>query len=273
MWDDELTDSEDEKAVEDILSQAFDHSLLEQIAAINCSSFSNSDHLPSHLENRFRKLKSLPTSSTDRFLPAKSNSFTFTPPSSHDEQVPDLKTKSEKPSPENDSDGKQVAKTKTGIDSSSPESEAFRCRSSGEYSDENEKKVRKKSKNGTGLNKSRSSSWTESLTSSESESGSPVRRSIGCLWCSPKKKVKMKKKQNKMRYFGDDIGNENDVEFMKMFSEKEEKKIMKRAMKEEEKINREAEKIVKWAKQASDRMMDVSGLVDSDFDAYIGKSK
>lgn len=31
-------------------------------------------------------------------------------------------------------------------------------------------------------------------------------------------------------------------------------------MKEEEKINREADKIVKWAKQASDRIMDVSGL-------------
>lgn len=39
-------------------------------------------------------------------------------------------------------------------------------------------------------------------------------------------------------------------------------------MKEEEKINREAEKIVKWAKQASARMMDVSGLDDelSDFE-------
>nr|XP_043613145.1 uncharacterized protein LOC122585112 [Erigeron canadensis] len=287
---DEFTDSEDEKAVEDILSQAFDHSVLEQIAAINCSSFSNSDHLPSHLENRLRKLKSLPTStvtSDGRFPHAKSKSFT--PRSGHDsvhfEKVPDLKTKSEKLSPEIDSDGKhgnKVATTKSGVDSvnpSSPDSEDFRCRSSEESSDENEEKVRKsnRSKYGTGLHKSRSSSWIESLPSSESESGSPVRRSIGCLWCTPKKKVEKKKKQRKERYFGDDLANENDVDLMKLFSEKEQKKIMKKAMREEEKINKEAEKIVKWAKQASDRMMDVSGLVDddqlSDFDEYTSKRK
>jgi len=35
---------------------------------------------------------------------------------------------------------------------------------------------------------------------------------------------------------------------------KEQQKILKKAMKEEEKVSREAEKIVQWAKQASSRM-------------------
>ncbi|KAJ0020669.1 hypothetical protein Pint_31827 [Pistacia integerrima] len=39
-----------------------------------------------------------------------------------------------------------------------------------------------------------------------------------------------------------------------IFSVKEQQKMLKKAMKEEEKVSREAEKIVKWAKQASMRM-------------------
>jgi len=41
---------------------------------------------------------------------------------------------------------------------------------------------------------------------------------------------------------------------LKSFSAEEQKKMMKKAMKEEEKIIKEAEKIVKWAKQTSSRM-------------------
>ena len=48
---------------------------------------------------------------------------------------------------------------------------------------------------------------------------------------------------------------------MGIFSEKEQQKILKKAMKEEEKINREAEKIVKWAKQTSARM-NISDIED-----------
>ncbi|KAL3333131.1 hypothetical protein AABB24_033281 [Solanum stoloniferum] len=54
-----LSDSDNEKAVEELLSQAMDQSVLEQVAAINCSGFTDSV-LPTQLETRFRKLKSLP---------------------------------------------------------------------------------------------------------------------------------------------------------------------------------------------------------------------
>ncbi|KAK9065310.1 hypothetical protein SSX86_016693 [Deinandra increscens subsp. villosa] len=111
-----LKNSDDERAVKDVLSQAMDHSVLEQIVAINCSSFSTSDNFPSHLENRFRKLKSFPTATSvvaPHFPPSKSKSFR--PQSSVDsnlkdqhhtstnsvdfEQIPDLKKCSQKPSP------------------------------------------------------------------------------------------------------------------------------------------------------------------------------
>jgi len=66
------------------------------------------------------------------------------------------------------------------------------------------------------------------------------------LWCSPKKKEQKKKsKENWSDEFLSSFGS---------FSMKEQQKMLKKAMKEQEKVNREAEKIVQWAKQASARM-------------------
>ena len=47
--------------IQDILSQAMDHSVLGQVAAINCSAFDSDSVLPTHLETRFHKLKSFPS--------------------------------------------------------------------------------------------------------------------------------------------------------------------------------------------------------------------
>ncbi|KAJ0666570.1 hypothetical protein HanPI659440_Chr17g0668281 [Helianthus annuus] len=343
-----FTDSEDERAVEDVLSQALDQSVLEQIAAINCSSFSSKDNLPFDLENRFRKLKSLPTATTAtgaRFPPSKSKSFI--PRSGADsvdfERVSDLKNGSDKPSPftgdpkqrsEEYSDEKKGSnsrsklksdfrKTKSYSSESSPSSDdseqhsdrnldekigtsrskpksssnskKFRetkslksksrndsSESSLEHSDGNlDEKIgtdsRSKLKSSSNSrktkslkSKSRTDTWSVSSPESESRSVSPARRGIGCLWCSPKKEKRKQGKENlnRLSSFSSSLGNdyEYDVEFLKTFSVKEQKKIMRKAMKEEEKINREAEKIVKWAKQASSRMMDVhvSGGVDDD---------
>ncbi|KAM0059389.1 hypothetical protein Hdeb2414_s0005g00180881 [Helianthus debilis subsp. tardiflorus] len=339
-----FTDSEDERAVEDVLSQALDHSVLEQIAAINCSSFSSKDNLPFDLENRFRKLKSLPTATTAtgaRFPPSKSKSFT---PRSVDFES-DPKNCSDKPSPftgdpkqrsEEYSDEKKGSnsrsklksdfrKTKSLKSESSPSSDDSEQHSDGNLdekigtnysrskpkSSSNSKKFREtkslksKSRNDSSesslehsdgdldeqigtdsrsklksssnsrktkslKSKSRTDSWSVPSPESESRSVSPARRGMGCLWCSPKKEKRKQGKENlnRLSSFSSSLGNdyEYDVEFLKTFSVKEQKKIMRKAMKEEEKINREAEKIVKWAKQASSRMMDVhvSGVVDDD---------
>ncbi|CAL1373793.1 unnamed protein product [Linum trigynum] len=81
------------------------------------------------------------------------------------------------------------------------------------------------------------------------DSPSPPRRP-GCFWCSPKKPTSKKSKENW------DLGNDGGDELLTdlgIFSEKEQEKILRKAMKEEERINKEAVKIVKWAKQASAR--------------------
>ncbi|CAA0831886.1 Unknown protein [Striga hermonthica] len=73
-----FTYGDDNKAVEELLSQAMDMVALEQLAAINSSAFKHSA-LPSHLETRFQNLKrnhaspplSLPTKSLN--LPRTSN--------------------------------------------------------------------------------------------------------------------------------------------------------------------------------------------------------
>ncbi|CAA7035987.1 unnamed protein product [Microthlaspi erraticum] len=56
--------TKDESAVENLLSQATDHHALEQVAAINCAGFTDSV-LPTNLETRLRRLKSLPASRPD----------------------------------------------------------------------------------------------------------------------------------------------------------------------------------------------------------------
>ncbi|KAH0854831.1 LOW QUALITY PROTEIN: hypothetical protein HID58_037126, partial [Brassica napus] len=62
-----LSDTDD-SAVEELISQAKELSALEQIAAINCSSFTtDSSTLPDDLESRFRRLKSLPPARPDPF--------------------------------------------------------------------------------------------------------------------------------------------------------------------------------------------------------------
>ncbi|XVF52191.1 hypothetical protein PTKIN_Ptkin04bG0244900 [Pterospermum kingtungense] len=74
----------DESAVEEVISQAQDLCVLEQLSAINCSAFTHSDSvLPSDLDSRFRRLKSLPVpvthTSPDYVSDSKSNHDPFLP--------------------------------------------------------------------------------------------------------------------------------------------------------------------------------------------------
>ncbi|CAH8386900.1 unnamed protein product [Eruca vesicaria subsp. sativa] len=72
--------SKDASAVEDLLSQTMDLYVLEQVAAINLAGFTDSA-LPTNLETRFRRLKSLPVSrqpdpvSSSKKLPSHSKSM------------------------------------------------------------------------------------------------------------------------------------------------------------------------------------------------------
>lgn len=86
-------------------------------------------------------------------------------------------------------------------------------------------------------------------------SPSPPRKA-GCFWCSPKKDSS-KKKSKENWGVGNVVGWDKSDELLSdlgSFSSKKQQKMLKKAMKEEQKISREAEKILEWAKQTSARM-------------------
>ncbi|KAL2348785.1 hypothetical protein Fmac_002785 [Flemingia macrophylla] len=219
----------DDSAVEEIISQAQDACVLEQLAAINCSGVTDTV-LPSHLETRFRNLKSFPpskpkpTSQVPTFSTNPSNTTHRSPKFSPSKHNPD----------------------------------------SGHATPNGEESLREKPKHGSFSSASSSSppsdessmSWVFRPTQKESckrnsRSSSPRPRR-GCLWFSPKKKKEKKKsKENWGDEFLPELGSFS-------LSRKEQQKMLKKAMKEEEKVSREAEKIVQWAKQASARMNVVS---------------
>lgn len=290
----------DESAVEELISQAQDLCVLEQVSAINCSSFTDSSLLPAELESRFRKLKSFPvTKPKPSALPPYTNTNrnnsdkADTHPGngneedaaifSHYKQDPDEKTgfKPKSPSgyassPLDPSDlsmekgalpaSKETPDGKRGLGPNLKHGSISSPSSSSDSSLENmifssskqnpDKKRRSKLK-------SKSGSFSSPLGSSNSlmDSPSPPKKA-GCFWCSPKKASHKKSKENQDTGIGLDWGKSDEfLSDLSTFSTKEQQKILKKAMKEEEKISREAEKIVKWAKHASARLS-VSGIED-----------
>ncbi|PIN13610.1 hypothetical protein CDL12_13757 [Handroanthus impetiginosus] len=210
-----LTDSDDEKAVEELLSQAMDMEILDQVAAINCAGFSDSG-LPSHLETRFQNLKSFPSNSPN----------------------------SKKISSVNEKGFSACLKK-------SPDSRncLYPSKSSDIGSFSHFKKTPQKI-----LGKKEIKFPTKKCVSPPAKSG--------CFLCIPKKVSGKKKKENRGLDLGLVWGKHDELlSDLSSFSVKNQEKMMKKAMEEEEKICREAEKIVKWAKNASARM-DVSDIED-----------
>nr|GLL48435.1 uncharacterized protein LOC109169767 [Ipomoea trifida] len=238
-----VSDSDDEKAVEELLSQAMDQSVLEQVAAINCSGFTHSD-LPDHLEARFRKLKTFPATKPKPSNPS-SKSFNVS-------QSVDLPAKKEDRA---DEKGFSAVTSSPPIPKLETENHDF-----SDSKKNPDTKTDFEPKYGSG-----SSSFSVGSPDFSTEPPSPPAKT-GCMWCSPKKVSKKKGKENRGATIigkGLDWGK-SDAEFLSdlsTFSKKNQEKLLKKAMKEEEKINREAEKIVQWAKQASARI-DFAGLDD-----------
>ncbi|OAY24311.1 uncharacterized protein LOC110604478 [Manihot esculenta] len=262
-----LSDTDD-SAVEELISQAQDLCVLDQLSKINCAAFSES-LLPSDLETRFLKLKSKPITSNPNmdFDPNKSDSVGKT--SSLKDEVDTFSNAKEKESPR-----KQIFSPKE-ENPNGEKSLEEKCKDESLFSPSDssyswiENFISTPSKHNSGK---RMSSFKTPLGSSNSsrDSPSPPRKS-GCFWCSPKKDSKKKKKEN---WNIIDWGSNNDefLSDLNIFSSKEQEKILRKAMKEEEKISREAEKIVKWAKQASNRMS-FHGIEDEGSDDDDDKSK
>lgn len=241
----------DESAVEEILSEAADHVALKQISAINLSGVSDSV-LPQHLESRFRRLKTFPSSRP--------------PP----ESAPKLTD-----SARNESD--------SGSGSAPAETPDVKPVSSAKSRSGSARRRFSRSPSPTPSSSS-GSSWLETKNSPKlkaekglfgsgrrSGSVSPPPNKTGCLWCSPKRALK-KLSFSKRSGGGGGLdwgGNDGVLEELGVgsLSRREQEKILKRAAKEEMKINEEAEKIVKWAKHVSARM-ETFGLEDDDHELH-----
>ncbi|KAK9144117.1 hypothetical protein Sjap_004020 [Stephania japonica] len=131
------------------------------------------------------------------------------------------------------------------------------------------------------ISKSISSPSSSSGSSTSSRSRSPNRDVACCFWLSPKtaKRVSSSKKKRKEndrvskkldlgKFESGDLGVLSELS---VFTEKERKRSMRKLVKEEEKINREAEKIVRWAKKESARMNGVdAGIFGGDDEFEIG---
>ncbi|XP_054809803.1 uncharacterized protein LOC129311498 [Prosopis cineraria] len=278
----DLSDT-DESAIDEIISQAQDACVLEQVSAINCASFTDSV-LPTDLESRFRKLKSFPVTKakqnpkTSNYSAKGKAGSTFV----SNEQTPQFSPFKE---------------GKMGLDGelrSGPMSDSSDIWTADkvEFSPEKESSCRKeevkaKSKRGSVSSPSDSSNSSEessisslfqqklygkkcskqkskgefqssprsSTNSLMDRSPSPPRKA-GCFWCYPKKDSRKKSKEN-WDSVANILGWDKNDEFLSdigSLSSKHQQKMLKKAIKEEQKINREAEKIVQWAKQASARM-------------------
>lgn len=245
--DEFFSDSDGDKAVEELLSQAMESTILEQVAAINCAGFTYSG-LPSNLETRFQKLKSFPSSAA-KPAPLATKSFSL----SHPSEIRKIDSVNEPKIPDSGEE-KNGEKGEDVFSQKIPERK--NCSSdSGSFSPLKRNprgKMKKK-----GANSFSSSSPPFEVFSSRSVSP-PVKS--GCFLCSPKSRKK--NKENRGLDLGLDWGKHDQIlSDLNSYSMNNQRKMIKKAMEEEEKICREAEKIVKWAKHASARM-DFSDIED-----------
>ncbi|PON47553.1 vitellogenin-2 protein [Parasponia andersonii] len=286
----------DDSAVEELISQTQDLCVLEQVSAINCSGFVDSV-LPNDLESRFSRLKSFParnpkprpsvpphaasaryqsevTSKTelDNSVRGKDESDEDASIFSPSKQNPERKMAPNSKSPSgylsSPLGSSESSLKKLGISptkQSKGGSVSFSSNSSNSSPEGGKFSISKRNLEEKKCRRSKlqSGSFSFPLGSSNStrDSPSPPKRA-GCFWCSPKKDSRRRSKED-WSISSDFDWRKNDelLSDLGSFSFKEQRKILKMAMKEQQKISREAHKIVKLAKQASAKM-NVSGIED-----------
>ncbi|KAJ0230988.1 hypothetical protein HA466_0303080 [Hirschfeldia incana] len=282
-----LSDTDD-SAVEELISQAKELSALEQIAAINCSGFTDSSTLPDDLESRFRRLKSLPSARPDP-VPSKVSNKDLAHSKSvvgHSKDA-DLSGNRRNPGKKSgfDEDSsifsgnkrdpgvKPVTErsSRAGLDSdgSGDFSDSGNIGSSKIFSPAKRTQKLPKEKRRVGSSSSSVDLATPPSSDSEPEKKSKSKSSsswvnklspakiIGYIWSSPNKSSSAKKKNLKsIKSFG---GRERDVDFdeflsdLNAYSVEDQRKMLKKALKEQQKMRKEAAEIIKMTRKASAR--------------------
>ncbi|KAG7598893.1 hypothetical protein ISN44_As06g031040 [Arabidopsis suecica] len=294
----------DDSAVEELISQAKELSALEQVAAINCSGFTDST-LPDDLESRFRRLKSLPAAPRHEPV-SSSSSMNRKNHLTHSKSVATNHTKEDvnfsgnrrnpgkKPGSTSlsDEDSSDLSRKKRDLEVKSSSQAELVSNGSGDFSDSgniSESKilspVKQQTKKKLPIEKRRivsssSSSSIDLATTPPSTDSEPEKKSksksksswfdklspsklIGSIWrSSPKKSTTSKKNLKSIKSFNTAAytsGRERKVDFDEFLSDlnafpvEDQRKMLKKALKEQQKMRKEAAEIIKMAKQASAR--------------------
>ncbi|CAH8254436.1 unnamed protein product [Arabidopsis lyrata] len=287
----------DDSAVEELISQAKELSALEQVAAINCSGFTDST-LPDDLESRFRRLKSLPAAPRHEPVSSSSsmnrkNHLTHSKSVATNHPKEDVKfsgNPGKKPGSVSLSD--EDSRNKRDLEMKSSSQAELVSNGSGDFSDSgniSESKIfspvkqqmkKKLPKEKRRIVSPSSSSSIDLATTPPSTDSEPEKKSksksksswfdklspsklIGTIWrSSPRKSTTNKKNLKSIKSFNTAAytsGRERKVDFDEFLSDlnafpvEDQRKMLKKALKEQQKMRKEAAEIIKMAKQASAR--------------------
>ncbi|KAG7593573.1 hypothetical protein ISN45_Aa01g023660 [Arabidopsis thaliana x Arabidopsis arenosa] len=292
----------DDSAVEELISQAKELSALEQVAAINCSGFTDST-LPDDLESRFRRLKSLPAAPRHEPVSSSSsmnrkNHLTHSKSVATNHPKEDVKFSGNRRNPGKKSGSTSLSdedsRNKRDLEVKSSSQAELVSNGSGDFSDSgniSESKIfspvkqqtkKKLPKEKRRIVSSSSSSSIDLATTPPSTDSEPEKKSksksksksswfdklspskiIGSIWrSSPKKSTTNKKNLKSIKSFNTAAytsGRERKVDFDEFLSDlnafpvEDQRKMLKKALKEQQKMRKEAAEIIKMAKQASAR--------------------
>ncbi|KAI3924549.1 hypothetical protein MKX01_037989, partial [Papaver californicum] len=172
----------DESTVEDIISQAMDQCVLEQIVSINLSGISDTS-LPTDFENRFSKLKSFPGTIPKPEIPQN-------PIFKSVEHIHSLSPNQEIGSPSNPNHVKRSPSCpSTNPKTEIPQNQVLSPRQENGYSPSNSDQVKKSSSFGS-KPKSKQAFVRSCSSSSDSSQENPslsLAKQNCFFWCSPKK--------------------------------------------------------------------------------------
>ena len=268
-------------AVDAILAEAADLVALEQIAKLNTAHLAadGDSALPSSLESRFRKLKSLPAAPLPPPPPAKSLGRSATAPPHHTDPPPSETPDPAPPAPpapaaqeRRPEDAAKEAQEKE--NSSPPPSQAHPPPAvtvpTAAAADDNEEDLEKLFRPGRGRPTLR-----ERNRGRDDGSPSPPRQAC-CFGFSPKKTLQRTPTGSgrKSRRAGVAAAADDDVlgigdagewgdENRRIVTElKQQQRKLKKALEEQGKVSRETAKMAQWAKQASARMTHTAAIDD-----------
>ncbi|OEL31133.1 hypothetical protein BAE44_0007850 [Dichanthelium oligosanthes] len=268
-------------AVDAILAEAADMIALEQIAKLNTAHLADDDSaLPSSLDSRFRKLKSLPAAAAP--VRTLGRSVTAPHPTMPDPPMPRLRPPPEEvtrtapnPAPavqeeQTPGDAAEAAEKK-GDSSPPPQRQQARpppAAVPAVHDDDYEDLERMFGSGGRGRPTLRERN--RGRDSDDGGSSSPPPRQACCFGFSPRKPLQRTPTKGKKKVHGSgdgdvlgiDAGEWGDENRRMVTELKEQQRKLKKALEEQVKVSRETAKMASWVKQASARMTHTAAIDD-----------